>query len=229
MRRTYISPEFEYNKVNGTFNMLEQTTFFGSKMLDIVDKIEIKNESVIFYQLSNGEQLNSDAESQLPQNIYDTVDDKNKNHNLILDISQPDSERSNTARWIMDINIKNILTNYIFSNMKKYRTFEGVQNIMTINNNVNTAMYDYIEKNVINRYRLSKIELFLKSLELLNSGALRFKNTYDSNIENKENIFTKFQTETSANELDTRIIFYQPKASKTTNFNYYYNLYFEKI
>jgi hypothetical protein len=80
MRRTYISPEFEYKKVHGSLNMLEQSTFFGSKMLEISDKIEILNENVVYFQLPNGEQLNLEAEKNLPQVVYDTVLDKQTNH-----------------------------------------------------------------------------------------------------------------------------------------------------
>ena len=46
MRRTYISPEFDYKPIFGTMNMLEQSSFFGSKMLEIEDKIDIKNENI---------------------------------------------------------------------------------------------------------------------------------------------------------------------------------------
>ena len=46
MRRTYISPEFIYQKVNGTFNMQEHSSFFGSKMIEIDDEIVIKNDNI---------------------------------------------------------------------------------------------------------------------------------------------------------------------------------------
>jgi hypothetical protein len=230
MRRTYISPEFEYKKVHGSFNMLEQSTFFGSKMLEIADEIEILNENLVYYQLSNGEQLNLEAENNLPQIVYDTVIDKQNNHTLTLDQSQSEEDKLKNTRWILDIEVKNLLRNYIYASMKKYRTFEGIQNNMTINNNVNAALYDYIDKNVLNRYKFTKVELFLKSVDLLTVGGLKYNNQYDSTMElNPGTLFTKFQTETDANDLDIRLTFYQPDISSRYAFSYYYNLYFEKL
>ena len=230
MRRTYISPEFEYKKVHGSFNMLEQSTFFGSKMLEIADEIEILNENLVYYQLSNGEQLNLEAETNLPQIVYDTVIDKQNNHTLTLDQSQSEEDKLKNTRWILDIKVKNLLRNYIYASMKKYRTFEGLQNNMTINNNVNAALYDYIDKNVLNRYKFTKVELFLKSVDLLTVGGLKYNNQYDSTMElNPGTLFTKFQTETDANDLDIRLTFYQPDISSRYAFSYYYNLYFEKL
>ena len=37
MKRSYISPEVNYKPYRGTNNMLEERSFFGSKMMDIED------------------------------------------------------------------------------------------------------------------------------------------------------------------------------------------------
>jgi hypothetical protein len=50
MRRSYISPEFDHNDVYGTFNMIEESNFFGSKMLEIEDSIYIDVQNLIYYQ-----------------------------------------------------------------------------------------------------------------------------------------------------------------------------------
>ena len=211
MRRTYISPEFEYKKVHGSLNMLEQSTFFGSKMLEISDKIEILNENVVYFQLPNGEQLNLEAEKNLPQVVYDTVLDKQTNHSLKLDESQSEEDKLKNTRWILSISVKNILKNYIYATMKKFRTFEGLENNMTINNNVNAALLDYIDKNVLSRYKFNRVELFLKSVDLLTVGGLKYNNQYDSTMElNPGTLYTKFQTQTDVNDLDITLTFYQP-------------------
>jgi len=57
MRRDYISPEYKSVRVYGTFNMLEESNFFGSKMLEIEDSIIISNQEIIYYQNENGEQI----------------------------------------------------------------------------------------------------------------------------------------------------------------------------
>lgn len=230
MRRNYISPEFNYVNTYGTFNMIEQSSFFGSKMLEIADKIEINNESVIYYQQVNGEQISLNIELNLPQIVYDTVSDKELNHTLTLDETQSESQKNANAKWILDIKIKNVLRNYIFANLKKYRTFEGVQNLMVVNKNVDSAILSYIDNNILNRYKFSKVELYYKSVDLLTSSSLKYNNKYDVNIELFPNsLFTKFQTETDSNGLDIRVIFFQDKPAAQYSFNYYFNLYFEKL
>jgi hypothetical protein len=229
MRRNYISPEFIYKKVFGTLNMSEQSTFFGSKMLEIDDFINIKNDNIVYYQLPTGEQLDYNSESSLPQIGYDAVEGKKSKHKLIVDESQSDFEKNNNTKWILDIQIKDILKDYIFATMKKWRTFEGVRNNMTINNNVDASLREYIDKNVLDRYKFSKIEFYLTSINLLTLGKLKYDNVYDVNIESTSTIYTKFQTETDVNDLDIRLKFTQPLSSNQYAFSYYFNILFEKI
>lgn len=230
MRRTYISPEFDYVPVYGTFNMNEQSSFFGSKMLEISDSIEIKNENIIYFQNAKGEQIDETTESTLPQVVYDAVSDKGKNHTIKLDESQTESQKNGNAKWIIEINLKNVLKNFIFANLKKYRTFEGVQNLMVTDKNVNAAILKYIDNNVLDRYKFTKVEFFYKSVDLLSVGGLKYKNIYDENIELVPNsVFTKVETETDPQYTDVRVSFYQDKPASQYSFKYYFNLYFEKL
>jgi hypothetical protein len=232
MRRTYISPEYQYQKVYGTVNMLEHSSFFGSKMLEIEDSLSIKNDNIIYYQLENGEQLDAAAEERLTSSlptIYNTIQDKAYNHKLFIDDSQSESDKDGKARWILDIKLKDILKNYIFATMKKYRTFEGVTNEMTVSNSVNASIREYIDKNVLNRYKFTRVELFLQSVDLLTIGGLKYGNKYESSIESTSTIYTKFQSETDANDIDIRLTFYQDNPASRYAFNYYFNLYFKKL
>lgn len=229
MRRTYISPEFNYKKVHGSFNMSEHSSFFGSKMLEIDDSLNVTNDNIIYYQQPSGEQSDLNSEKSLPQVVYDAVSDKKNNQKLILDDAQSESDKNGTARWILDIQLQSVLRDYIFATMKKWRTFEGVLNTMTINNNVDAAIREYIDKNVLNRYSFTKVELFIKSVDLLTVGGLKYDNKFDFTIESPSTLYTKFQTETDANNLDIRLKFYQPLPANQYAFNYYYNLYFEKL
>lgn len=230
MRRNYISPEFSYNRVFGTFNMLEQSSFFGSKMLEIADRIQINNENVIYYQQPNGEQISLNVESTLPQVVYDSVADKGVNHTLILDESQSETQKDGNARWILEIKLRNVLRNYIFANLKKFRTFEGVEGFMVVDKNVNSAIFSYIDNNILNRYKFSNVEFFYKPVDILTVGGLKYNNKYDVNIEIVPNTkFTKIQTETDSEGIDVKVIFYQDKPASQFSFNYYFNLYFEKL
>jgi hypothetical protein len=229
MRRTYISPEFNYKAVPGSFNMLESSSFFGSKMLEIEDSISIKNENIIYYQSATGEQIDLAVERTLPQLVYDTVEDKRIYSTLNIDDSKLKGFRDENVPWILDIQVNTILSNYLFAVMKKFRTFEGLPNNLTYDNSVNAALRQYIQKNVINRYRFSKIEFYLKSISLLTTGRLKYDNRWNVNIETGANLFSKFQTETEFGTEDLRVLFFQPESANSFCFDYYYNLYFEKI
>jgi hypothetical protein len=165
-------------------------------MLEIDDNLNIKNDNIVYYQLSNGEQLDLNSESNLPQIVYDAVIDKKNNHKLFLDESQSDSDKDSNARWILDIQLQSVLRDYIFATMKKWRTVEGVKNNMTMNNNVNASIKEYIDKNVLSRYKFTKVELFLQPVDLLTIGGLKYGNSFDVTIESPTTIYTKFQTET---------------------------------
>lgn len=229
MRRSYISPEYDITPVYGTFNMLEESTFFSAKMLEIEDSITIDNLDIIYYQKDNGEQLDLSIESSLPSYAYSSTNDKNSHHTLVMDDSQPKYQLDNNTRWLLKIELNTILINYLFSTLKKYRTFEGIKNDMTIYNNIDTAVYSYINLNILNRYKLKGVELYVKYNDLRSQSALRYKNIWDPSIESPDNTLTKIQTQTEINESSIIIYFNQEKPSSTYNYNYYFNILFEKI
>ena len=132
MRTTNISPEFVYTNVNGTLSMQEKRSFLGSKLIKFDDTINIKSENIIYYQSLLNEQLNIDIEKTLSPIIYDTVSDKLSNSTIVLDDSQSIDQQNNNTRWILKIQFNTLLINYLFATLKKYRTFDSVQNNMVI-------------------------------------------------------------------------------------------------
>lgn len=229
MRRTYISPEYQYSNVYGTFNMLEQSSFFGSKMLEIEDSIDISNQSIIYYQTLTNEQIDISVENSLPSIVYNASDDKKLNHTLVVDKLQPEYQLNKNTKWVIEINLKDILSNFLFATLKQYRTFEGVKNNMTINNDVNLSIGDYINKNVLNRYKYKTTEMYIKYRDLRNQNILRFKNDWNPNIEQSENKTPKIQTETAFDDSKLKILFSQEKPSDQYSFEYYFKLIFEKL
>ena len=225
MKTTHISPEYKYNNVYGTLSMLEKKSFLSSKLMVYENNINILNENIIYYQNNNNEQLNLNAEKVLPQILYNTVDDKK--NNSILTQNNLNNDLYNNTKWILTIDVNTILFNYLFANLKKYRTFEGVANNITLYNDVNSAMKEYINRNLIYLYDMTKIEVFLKYNDLNVSG-YRFNNFYDANIESNNNLTNKYNITTDAITRKTIINFNQEKISSNFSFNYYYNLYFNK-
>jgi hypothetical protein len=229
MRRTYISPEYSNYRVYGTFNMVEESNFFGSKMLDIEDKISLQKQDIIYYQNLNGEQLDYSLESSLKSYVFSSSINKSENHKLEIDETQPKYQMDKNTKWILTINVEKILSDFIYAEMKKWRTFEGIKNEMTRYNNVNLALKSYIDNNVKDKYRLKNIDLYISYKDLRNQNILRFKNSWDSNVFLDSNKLIKLQRETSTDGSEVKLIFSQEKPSSDWSFNYFFNLNFEKI
>jgi hypothetical protein len=229
MRRTYISSEYSNTKTYGTFNMIEESNYFGSKMLEIEDSIYIENQNIIYYQQPSGEQINLSSETSIDSPVYSASSDKEKNHSLKIDESQTNYQKENNTKWIMDIKLNYVLSNFLFANLKRYRTFEGMKTSLTRANDVNTTIREYINKNVSNRYKLSKIDLYIKYKDLRSQNVLRFKNTWNSTIGIDSNKFQKIQTETAFDGSNIKLLFNQEQPSTQYSFEYYFNILFEKI
>lgn len=229
MRRHYISPEFKYVKTHGSMSMLEQTSFFGSKMMDIMDNLSITNENIIYYQgQGTNEQLNFLIEKNTTPVVYNTINDKKVSHTIKLDQAQSVAQSDSNARWIIEINTKSILNNYLFATLKKYRTFEGVRNNMTIYNSIDVGIKDYISKNILNRYRYKSVDLFVSYKPFSQDGILKHQNQFVE-ITDTSLVTNKAQVILSSNGEKLTINFNQEKPASEYNFNYYFNLYFEKI
>lgn len=229
MRRTYISPEYKYNNVYGTFNMKESVNYYGSKMLEIEDFIYIDTINIVYYENVNGEQINLTSENILESHLYSSTESKGKYHTIIKDPSQSEYQLNNSTNWIIEIDLKNILLDYIFSQMKKMRTFNGIKNNMVTYKDVNTALKNYIILNTIDRYKLTKIDFYVSYNDLRNNQILKHGVKFDESIYNPLNKTIKFQTETEWDNTSIKLVYNQEKPASLYNFNYYFNLFFEKI
>lgn len=229
MKRTYISPEFNYNPVFGTMKMAEDSAFFGSKMLEIEDNVNILNTNLVYNQLSSNEQLDEKSEKSLPEVIYDTIIDKSTNHKIEIDLNQTDFQKNDKCKWILTIKLKTIFSNYLFAILKKSRTFEGVRNSMVKSNNVNNAISEYIESNIYSRYKFNRVELFLQHVDLTQTGTLQYRNTFDQFIESNSTLLKDFQTVINDDETEVTLNFNQKFSAQDFAFKYYFNLYFDKL
>jgi hypothetical protein len=243
MRRTYISPEFDYSNIWGTYNMREESTFFASKMLEIEDELVIDDGSLVYFQKSNKEQLDISIESSLPSISYSSDENKRVNHTITIDDSQSSTQKDNKCRYILDVDLRTILTNHIFATLKRWRTFEGVKNTMTRTSDVDFAIKEYITKNVFDRYKLSKVELYLKYNQLNNQAILKYNNVWSgytdpitgrsailpSDITTEKNLVRNIETNTEYDQSRTLITFNQGESAKNYNFDYYFKLFYEKI
>lgn len=226
MRRSYISPEYYNNNVYGTLNMVEESNFFNAKMLEIEDSIKIENQDIIYYQKLNNEQIDISVETSLDYYIYSSPVNKMENHTISIDDTQTKYQLENNTRWKLKIDLKSILSDFLFATLKTNRTFEGVKNEMNRYNDVNVAIRNYIESNILNRYRFKSITLYIKYKDIRNQSTLKYATDWNPNI---DNVFDKIQTEKSYDGSSIKILFNQDKSSSEYNFDYYFDILFEKI
>ena len=226
MRRNYISPEFINSKIYGSFNSYEESNFFGSKMLEIEDLVDIVDQNIIYYQNSKNEQIDANVETAQNSVIYSSFENKNQNHVLTIDDTQTETQRKTNTRWLLDIDLKSILTEFIFANVKRERTFQSLTNDMVVSKDVNVFIRNYITNNVLDRYKISKIDLYVDYLDLKSDDNLQYQNIFDKRVFNK---LSRFQTETNYNSTKTRLTFNQEQTSKDWSFKYLFNLKFAKI
>ena len=113
--------------------------------------------------------------------------------------------------------------------MKKYRTFEGIKKDMTIYDDVNVAIRNYIDFNVYDRYKVETIDLYVSYKSLRNQNILRLKNTWNKNITDVENKLTKVQSEYSTNNSIVKLTFNQEQPSKDFSYDYFFNVNLVKL
>jgi hypothetical protein len=228
MKVNHISPELNYYSVNGTLSMNEKKSFFGSKLLNFEDEINITSQNLIYYQNELNEQLNLSVETFKEPIIYNTDNDKLNNSKLVIDTSQTQQQKNDKTAWILTIDYKTIFINYLFAEFKKWRTFEGVKNNMCLSNDVNKSIIEYITTNLLSRYELDNTDIFIEYMSLESNSSLRFKTTWDPNI-STSSILKSFETNDDTINGKLTINFNQEKTSLLYNYNYYYNLYFKKL
>jgi hypothetical protein len=242
MRRKYITPEFDNKRVFGTLSTPETKNILSSKMLEIEDSIILDNQSLAYYQNSLGEQIDIDLENILLPVSYSVSDDMRNNHTLVLDPTQ-NRVIGSKSKWIITIELERILINFLFSTLKRWRTFEGITNDMNRYGNVDFMIRDYIINNVIDRYKFDRVELYLKYVDLGGTGIRKFDNLWagdvsqltgrtsitPAQISNSNFLVKGLITETEFNFKRTTLKFEQSQSSDRFCFDYFFKLYYQKI
>ena len=194
------------------------------------DRNLIKNNGFQYYDY----EIHVSDETVFTLNLIDLKDD---NH-TIKESQQNVLTRETSTIWEFTINVKMLLKEYLFAKIKESRSFKSVNYNDLLNKDINQSIYYYIDKNVLNRYKFLKIDMFLDYLKIVNeqrigTGAvLKYNPTYTfeskqkGDLENNMNVIRKFPS----NGLGELFITYnQTKSSKDYKFNYYFDIYYQKI
>ena len=101
---------------------------------------------------------------------------------------------------------------------------------MTLDNDVNNSIRNYINNNVIDRYKLSRVDLFIEYKDLRSQNILRYENSWNQEVSNNlKNKNINFQSDTYSDGSYTKITFSQEMPSSLYSFDYFFNIIFEKV
>lgn len=243
MKDDLILKKYKKEKVNGTFNLLEEETFFLSKIMDVEDNILLDEKSVQYFNYINIDdkndgyqnyELNTFIEDLI---IVDMVKIKKNNHTIIQK-QQNNRDKIYNTRWEINLNVKNMLIEYLFAKIKERRTFKSITYDRLKNENINQSIYDYIRLNLLDRYEFDKIDFYVKYENIKNNSIFDLDTikTYNPQFKSEINLSEYKNNSVNVkidklidNLMNVKINYNQSKPSTEYTFSYYFNIYFKKI
>lgn len=238
MKSNLMLKKFSTTNVPGTMSQKELKTFFGSKILCTENNIFINDDSIKFSQVissyNNGFQyfdvntIPEDWETKFSENLSDLK----MNNQFISLLSQTTSNLTNNTRWQILINGTSILKDYLFFRIKEQRVFKVINANETYSNNINNAIYNYINSNLLSRYRLEKIDFYvnyydIKQQTIYSPIKLQYNPKFDVSVYSKNNLTNVNIVGFNPWKFDQiNLQYFQSKPSNQYSFNYYFNLTF---
>ena len=178
---------------------------------------------------------------------------KKDNHSIRIFPNQSNQEKRQFTRWEFQFNIREIITEFLFAQLKKNRTFEGISNENTINSSIDSSIYQYIRDNIFPRIKFFNIELFVKYYRVSeeqdnNIIALQYDNQFRKDIilptplsgetttefEQRSITFKdslrveNFELTVDSNENTATILYKQINSSTNFKFDYYFDVLYQK-
>lgn len=254
MRKKSIVDEFKKEPKPGVLVMKEKTNFNVGIMMDIEDEIRISYNYDA--SINNLIDLTGTNPLALVQNEYITsLSNLSYDHfkqdsiiTLTQDTTQNEIENNTTTKWIFEFNSKYLLREYLYNEIFTLNPQSPFYDMIDVleGNKLKHACYEYIDRNIINRYRLKEFILWTKYYELKNNiipgtGTDPILNP-EIQILYKQPVFT--YNAIPLNNIDTQketvsiksyadgihdIAYKQTKSSQYFTFIYYFDVIFEKI
>ena len=130
------------------------------------------------------------------------------------------------------------MVEYLFGKIKEARTFKSLSYKKFNNNNINKSIYEYIDKNILDRYEFDSVELYIKYIDIKNNAVYtslphkQYDPKYNQSVEQEEYKVTNANMKLNL-FLDKlapiKINYYQTKPGLDYKFDYYFNVHFKKI
>ena len=248
MKSNLIIRKYETTPAKGVRSAKEIKSFFGSKLIDIEDDIYVNDISIQYSEVVDKVNIQNDHYQYYdvnllhPEvNILRSLDDvKYENHSIDV-YSQIDPSvdaRNKNFEWIMVINAKNILREYLFLRLKESRVFKTIKSEDLVERNVNTYINDYIDANLLNRYNISELSFYTNYFDVVNDATIFTKGQVLRGPNFNKTVFTdknriknvNIITPDYLNNLDTvKIIYNQIKDNRRYKFDYYFTISYKKI
>lgn len=237
MKSDLIITRYKTEKVIGTKSAYDERTYFGSKMIDIEDSIDIDNSIIQYSEVynsidksNNGYQYYIDSDDIEKKYLVKLYTIKNDNHTMSLN-SQSTSELRTNTKWLLIIDWKSILLKYLYLKIKESRTFKTIKNSNVLNENINYYIKSYITNNLMSRYDFNTIDLYIKYVDLDSSDIdktpdLLLEPIFDENIMCDE--YKVKDANTNISDVLT-ITYNQIESSQYKKIHYYFNLNIIKI
>jgi len=243
MRKDSIVKDYKSLSVPGTFVMKEKTNFLCGKMMDVEDEIRIT------YDFTYNEII---AASALDQDSLLSFSYNGIKQNSILslneDKTQSNAESNSNTTWIFEFDSNALLREYLYNEIYTLNTqspFKQITQDLTPSNNLNQLCLDYIDANVLDRYRLKEFILWTSYYELKQNIVpgtgtsavnpeikLLYKTPLFNILAIPEANADKFKQTTSTKQyVDGKyeISYKQTKSSQFFTFLYYFDVIYEKI
>lgn len=238
MKNDLILLRYKTENIIGTKTSFEPKHYFGSKMVDIEDMICFDNKEIQYsevYDINNKKRNGYQyiTPSNLEKIYLININDIKTKYTSIKLSNQTNNEKEVNTQWDIQIQWKNLLSDYLFYKLKEKRTFKCIRYIDVISENINYFIRDYIKNNLLNRYEVDNIDFFIKYKSLdegdqeTTNVNLRFNPLFDSDIEMNENLIRNLNSTITNNLINIK--YKQTKDSIYNKFDYYYNLYLKKI
>ena len=244
MKSNLILKKFSVNAVPGTMNQTELRTFFGGKIIYTEDKISINDDAIKFSQIVNDTTNGNNGYqyydiNTIPDgwevNYNENLSDLKENNQTITPYSQTESDKNNNTRWQININGSQILKDYLFFKIKEQRVFKIIRQDDIYSNDINNAIYEYINSNIFSRYRLDTIQFYVNYYSITdqtiyNNIILQYNPKFNPDVYKPENLTNiSVQGYDPYNFNNITLLYNQNKTSNQYNFEYYFDLNFTKI
>lgn len=249
MKSNLIIRKYETEPVKGVKSSKEIKSFFGSKLIDIEDTIYVNDISIQYSEvvdkinIQNDHYQYYDVDALHPEtSILTSLDDvKYQNHTMEIYSQDPNLDRLNNnlnLEWIINLDVKGILRQYLFLRLKESRIFKTIRSEDLIERNINTYINNYIDNNLLNRYNISDISFYVKYFDVVQDSTVFTRNEVLMSPNFSKNVFSESNkvknvniiTPDYLNNLNTvNIIYSEIMDASRYKFDYYFTVLYKKI